>query len=82
MSAKLEVSAEIKRGDTMQDYKANLKSWANLALSHNEKESQEYNKLTTNLCVEEAKEMLAVLAGYLGATKQGRQILENILQEF
>jgi pyridoxal/pyridoxine/pyridoxamine kinase len=56
----------------MQDYKQNLKDWAKFALA---KDEVSWNR--NNLSPEEMAEMLAVLAGYLGATKQGREILED-----
>lgn len=63
----------------MQDYKENLRIWAKFAVTKNEKDSAEYSKLHENLTLEDTKEMLAVLAGYFGATAQGKELLSGWL---
>lgn len=58
----------------MQDYKANLEAWARYAIDHDQADwSIEQEKLTKD----ELLEMLNILAGYFGATPQGKKLLES-----
>lgn len=74
-------SAAIKRGDCTENYKENLKSWARFGLSLSEKDSESWKKLHTKLSKEDLENMLNVLAGFLGATPQGREMLKHWLEK-
>ena len=56
----------------------NLKSWAGFAVSPAEEVSIAYNE--KRITGQEAKEMLAFLAGYLGASAEGKKVLAEILK--
>jgi hypothetical protein len=56
----------------------NLATWAKFAITTNEKDSHKYTELTENLSQVEMADMLAVLAGYLGATQKGRDLLKAL----
>jgi hypothetical protein len=58
----------------MTDYKTNLKNWVEFALATDQKT---WNR--DNLTKEELAELLAILAGYFGATVKGRELIKGLL---
>lgn len=56
----------------------NLKLWAKWAVSQSEASSIEYND--KRLTGQEAKDMVNFLAGYMGASAEGRKVLAEILK--
>jgi hypothetical protein len=56
----------------------NLKAWANWATSLTEASSKAYND--KRLTGQEAKDMVNFLAGYMGASAEGKKVLAEILK--
>lgn len=56
----------------------NLKTWAKFAISPAESDSKAYND--KRLTGQEAKDMINFLAGFMGASFEGRRILAEILK--
>lgn len=56
----------------------NLKVWAKFAVSPAEADSKTYND--KRLTGQDAKDMLNFLAGYLGASAEGKKVLAEILK--
>ena len=61
----------------MQDYKKSLKVWSNWAVNQGENEAAQWDKLHNELSKKELTELLGILAGYFGATPQGRELLKS-----
>lgn len=72
----LERNAEIERGDCTQNYKNNLREWVKFAIKLNPEWEQRQERFTKD----ELQEMLNILAGYFGATPQGREMLKPWLE--
>jgi|WetSurMetagenome_2_1015567.scaffolds.fasta_scaffold160675_3 hypothetical protein len=58
----------------MTDYKTNLKNWVEFAL---DVDHTKWNR--ENLTKAELAELLAILAGYYGATEKGRELTKGLL---
>ena len=59
----------------MRSYKQNLAAWAEYAT----KRSATWPTIQEELTKDQLLEMLNILAGYFGATKQGKKIIESWL---
>jgi pyridoxal/pyridoxine/pyridoxamine kinase len=58
----------------LNNYKTNLKNWVNFACATDQ---VSWNR--DNLSKDELAELLAILAGYFGATTKGKEMLKGLL---